>query len=99
MISDRYPLETSYTLKNTCTGAMVAEKPRGSFVRSTSHKDTYCVTTQAAFEFTIRDSYGDGLCCQWGEGSYSVTFEGTTYTGGSFEKIETKEFGNCAELI
>lgn len=28
------------------------------------------------FDFTIKDSYGDGLCCQWGDGYYQLSDEG-----------------------
>jgi hypothetical protein len=31
------------------------------------------------------DSYEDGICCQEGNGQFSVTLNGTVFTGGSYE--------------
>ena len=48
------------------------------------------------YEFTIFDAFGDGICCTYGEGSYSVTLAGTEVAAGaSFGASETTSF--CAE--
>ena len=45
------------------------------------------------YNFTINDSYGDGICCAYGNGSYTVTSsEGTEASGGSFTSSETTNF-------
>ena len=45
------------------------------------------------YTFTILDSYGDGMCCQYGEGSYELTVEGEVIkTGGSFGGSEATDF-------
>ena len=31
--------------------------------------------TSSCYQFTINDSYGDGLCCSYGNGYYKVSFE------------------------
>jgi hypothetical protein len=43
------------------------------------------------YEFTIYDEYGDGLCCDWGTGSYSViSATGETLAeGATFTDLET----------
>merc|ERR1712032_1346912 len=47
------------------------------------------------FEFTMNDSYGDGICCSYGEGSYSVLRQGTVeVSGGQFGGTETTSFGS-----
>ena len=33
-----------------------------------------CVPVNACYEFAIKDAQGDGLCCDYGEGSYMLTF-------------------------
>ena len=45
------------------------------------------------YDFTIFDSYGDGICCAYGNGSYSLT-DGSTVlaSGGSFGSSETTNF-------
>ncbi len=42
------------------------------------------------YDFKIYDSYGDGICCAYGNGSYSLTNQdGTTFlSGGEFESDE-----------
>jgi len=48
------------------------------------------------YNFTITDSFGDGICCTYGEGSYSVEVGGTVVaSGGDFGDIETTLF--CVE--
>ena len=37
-----------------------------------------CVPDGAAIVFTINDAYGDGICCDYGSGHYSVTAGATT---------------------
>ena len=47
-----------------------------------------CVT------FTIEDSYGDGICCGWGNGSYTVTdaLGNIVSQGGAFGSLEEIKF-------
>lgn len=48
------------------------------------------------YNFTINDSFGDGICCAYGEGSYTVTVDGVVVaTGGDYGDSETTLF--CAE--
>jgi hypothetical protein len=37
-----------------------------------------------AYEFTIFDSWGDGICCGWGSGSYTLTTPDQTIIGDNF---------------
>ena len=48
------------------------------------------------YQFTIFDSFGDGICCSYGEGSYSVSLDGEVMlSGGDFLSSESGSF--CAE--
>jgi hypothetical protein len=83
IVLDNYPEETSWTIKNTggttvASGGTYGSSPDGSTVTSTSCLVTGCYT------FTINDSYGDGICCSYGNGSYNVKdAAGTTLASGS----------------
>ena len=45
------------------------------------------------YSFTITDSFGDGICCAYGEGAYSVTADGEVVaSGGDFADSETTLF-------
>ncbi|CAB9525681.1 Subtilisin-like protease 1 (Fragment) [Seminavis robusta] len=63
ILTDRYPDETSWTLTNTCDGSVV-RTGGGSYIESTLYTETECVTDGQAFQFTMSDSFGDGICCR-----------------------------------
>jgi hypothetical protein len=55
--------------------------------------DTVSVASGTAVTFTIRDSWGDGICCANGLGSYKVTSCGVVYaSGGSFGSAKSTSF-------
>jgi len=48
---------------------------------------------EGTYDFVIYDVYGDGICCDWGEGSYQLAFDGGVVSnGGSFGNSERKTF-------
>ncbi len=58
-----------------------------------SFSDTVVVPNGTSVIFTIRDSWGDGLCCDRGVGSYRVAGYETTYvSGGDFGTHESTLF-------
>ena len=60
---------------------------------TTPINDSICVPTGSQIVFTIFDSYGDGICCSEGNGSYTVIVDGVTVaSGGSFGSSETTVF-------
>jgi V8-like Glu-specific endopeptidase len=97
LLTDRYPKETSWALTNTCTSVVEQSKGVDSYLTAgTSYAETYCVPF-AAYVFTISDSHGDGICCSFGSGSYSVTYGGVQVaSGASFRSSESTSFGACA---
>lgn len=88
--TDNYPSETSWTIKDS-DGTTVASG--GSYSsQGTAYNTTACLP-DGCYTFTINDSYGDGLCCSYGNGSYSVTGpDGSVASGGSFSSSESTEF-------
>src|SRR5690606_20126649 len=47
------------------------------------------------YTFTVQDEYGDGMCCTFGNGSYTLTHVGTSAilaTGGVFGLEESTTF-------
>ncbi|MEM1218023.1 MAG: S8 family serine peptidase [Bacteroidota bacterium] len=89
---DNYPEETSWSIVNdggatVATGGTYGSSPDGSTIT-----ETICLTDDC-YTFTINDSYGDGICCAYGNGSYSLTDGGTTLaSGGSFGSSESTDF-------
>jgi len=93
---DNYPEETAWTLKDS-GGATIASasyssaNPDGSTVT-----ETFSNLAADTYTFTITDSYGDGICCSYGSGSYSLTSSsGTINSGGNFGSSEATQF--CIE--
>ena len=93
LTTDTYPQETSWKLFDN-TGAILLTSPAG-MAGSTSYEDSVCVPTGTCVKFEIQDSYGDGICCAFGTGSYELLVNGVSaVTGGSFGHIET-QYVNC----
>ena len=87
IVPDNYPTEISWDLVNGSTTAVLAS--------GGSSGTTVCVPENACLVFTINDSYGDGICCGYGNGSYSVFRNGVLVaTGGNYGSSEQTVF-NC----
>merc|ERR1712156_1237863 len=51
--------------------------------------------SEGCYTFEITDSYGDGICCSYGQGSFSVKLDGAEIlSGGSFGSSASESF--CA---
>jgi len=91
---DNYPEETSWTLKNS-SGSTVAS---GGTYESQADGSTLDIpindVADDCYDFTILDAYGDGICCSYGNGSYSLAVTGGSVlvSGGSFTSSEVTSF-------
>merc|ERR1712176_104991 len=95
--TDMYPAETTWSLTQTCSGTESIASGSGYTSTNTEFSTSYCVQ-DGKFEFTMNDAYGDGICCSYGEGSYSVLRQGTVEaSGGQFGGTETTSFGSEAD--
>lgn len=88
---DNYPEETSWQILDGSTvlasGGTYGSQPDGSTVVENIDLATGC------YDFVIDDVYGDGICCSYGTGSYSLTDGSTTLaSGGAFGASETTNF-------
>merc|ERR1712157_392192 len=98
ILTDNYPKEVSWRLVNTCEGDAIQESVDVDTkyqTPGTQYSDTYCVPS-AEYRFEILDGYGDGICCSYGNGSYSVTYDRKVEaSGGDYQSSETSTFGSC----
>jgi hypothetical protein len=55
---------------------------------------------KGCYVFTMTDSYGDGMCCGYGQGSYSLEVDGVSLisNGGDFGSSAYTLFGNCLSI-
>ena len=87
---DNYPSETSWSLTDSL-GTVIDQ---GSGYTSSGSTITESWTlSEGQYTFSIYDSYGDGICCSYGSGSYSLT-DGcsTLQSGGDFGSGESITF-------
>ena len=95
--TDAWATETAWELRNNCDGSQPAVTGAWDLYRaaSTRYSHHYCLPV-AEYTFTIRDSFGDGLCCDAGTGGYTVNVDGVAMvSGGNFAFSETSTFGSC----
>jgi hypothetical protein len=94
IVLDNYPGETTWTV--TDGGTTVASGgPYGSQPNGSTVTETFSLSG-GDYVFTIFDSYGDGICCAYGSGSYSLSDElgNSLASGGAFASSESTNF--CA---
>ncbi len=90
ILTDNYPAETTWSLNDVDGASVASGGPYGD--AATTIQEVVCVG-DGCFTFTILDSFGDGLCCGYGIGSYDLTVDGTVVTtGGAFESTESTSF-------
>lgn len=87
---DRYAQDESWNI--TQDGAVVASS--SPFADGVTEDVQELCLPEGDYVFTIYDAYGDGLCCEWGEGSYSVRTdeEDIIAEGAEFGPSESREF-------
>ena len=90
ILTDRFPDETSYMIEDS-NGNIVFERDEFQ-EESTVYEDMVCLAEGDCYTFTIFDSYNDGICCDFGEGSITI-FDKT----GNVLAASNGEFG--AELV
>jgi hypothetical protein len=89
---DNYPEETSWNLKNS-SGATVASGGTYASQADGSTLNISLCLPSGCYDFTISDTYGDGICCSYGNGSYSITGpSGTLVSGSTFTTSATTNF-------
>ena len=88
--------ENGWELKDE-SGNVVASAPIGSLTQSSVQPTvTANLDPNKCYSFIFVDTYGDGICCTYGQGSYTVTdANGTVIAGGgsamSFSNFFDKE--------
>ncbi len=87
---DDYPAETTWSITDASNEVIASGGPYSDNDNPVS--ETICMP-DGCYDFTIFDSFDDGICCQYGQGSYSVVDEfGNEFaSGGEFESSETTE--------
>ncbi|AZZ99739.1 endonuclease [Pseudoalteromonas sp. R3] len=89
LTTDKYGEETSWVIKNASNTTVASGKNYGA---SQNYTENLCLT-DGSYTFTISDSYGDGICCSYGNGSYSLNGpSGTIASGSQFTSSASHSF-------
>lgn len=87
--TDNYGGETSWQLTDASSNQIASGSNLSS---NTTYTETFCLA-DGDYTFQINDSYGDGICCGYGNGVYSMTVDGTqVFSGGQFNSVATHSF-------
>ncbi|KAL3914630.1 MAG: hypothetical protein SGILL_006027 [Bacillariaceae sp.] len=80
-MTDGYPLDNKWTLVNVNTGKEVAAVT----YELGRHKYFYdaCLEEAQLFKWELYDDWGDALCCEYGEGYYTIRLDGIDTFEGS----------------
>jgi hypothetical protein len=91
--TDDYPLETSWGIVDS-GGQYIYKVTQGSLTSVGTYTENVVGLCQGLrYYFIVEDTYGDGICCSSGSGSFTGTFEGSEiFSGGEFDEQETKPF-------
>ncbi|GGE02748.1 T9SS type A sorting domain-containing protein [Psychroflexus salis] len=95
---DNYPGETTWEVTNSSGAVVQSGGPYGS--GDNPFNQTINLNNDDCYTFTIFDEFGDGICCGFGNGSYSLeTNTGEVIiSGGDFESSESVNFNNFITL-
>jgi hypothetical protein len=96
--ADYWPKENSWVVENTKTGEIIAEGTNDPLVPGEAVKyPVKCINDRlGCYMFVIKDTGGDGMCCEHGNGSYTAKYDGEVIkTGSSFYDDEKAPFGLC----
>jgi Zn-dependent metalloprotease len=93
---DNYPEETAWTLRDAANNVVASASYSTANPDGSTVTETFSGLSAGDYTFTITDSYGDGICCSYGQGSYTLSSDaGVIRSGGSFGSSETTNF--CVE--
>ena len=89
LITDNYGRETSWDIKDSNSQVLYSGS---GYESNTTYTETFNLE-DGEYTFTIYDSYGDGICCSYGEGAYAISAGGIELaSGGQFDDSETVTF-------
>ena len=77
VVHDQYPEETAWTVTGE-NGVVVASQAEGSFTQANGVAESTLNLVPGNYQFVITDSYGDGTCCSYGQGSIEIIVDGVT---------------------
>ena len=89
LTTDNYGSETSWQITDSSNQQVIS----GSGYASNTTTETPVCLADGDYTLTVSDSYGDGICCSYGSGQYSLSVAGQTLaSGGQFGAQDVTAF-------
>jgi hypothetical protein len=93
--TDNYPSETRWELVDDCDNGKIVMQG-GPYTSAGTKYIENSQVGKSQFTLNVYDEFGDGLCCAYGQGSFSATMDGVVVdSGGDFDKLVSSTFGSC----
>ena len=91
LVFDNYPQETKWEITNLSGQVLLSGNNYTS--AGATRNIPVCLPSGGCYKLKMLDSFGDGMCCTYGNGSYKLVFNGTTLASGAqYGASETKDF-------
>ena len=99
LLTDDYAEETSWEFREI-GGAILDSGSYNQSDDNTTFIETFGVVPDNCYEFEIFDTFGDGICCEFGEGFYNLSSDSgdVIFDGGEFGGSEITEISIGEEL-
>ena len=92
ILTDQYPAETAWSVTDPA-GNVIEEVGFNTYAQHTLYQTQVCVPDSTCLNFTLQDSYGDGI---FQPGYYNLILEGDTIaSGGNTFNYSTTTYFNC----
>jgi hypothetical protein len=97
IVLDGYGSEISWTLKNSANVTVAQGGPYtdGGSNAAFPVPDVNLTLANDCYTFQMNDSYGDGICCSYGNGNYQILGGGVQIpgtTGSTFSSVDVRKF-------
>ncbi|CAN5378546.1 hypothetical protein BH11BAC2_BH11BAC2_21760 [soil metagenome] len=92
LLSDNFPQETNWYMYDIAGNLLASGAPTA---QATLYSDSICVPIGACTLVEITDAYGDGICCGYGNGHFTIYVDGVEVDSGGYFGREDQRYVNC----
>mmetsp|Transcript_7024 Transcript_7024/g.9328 ORF Transcript_7024/g.9328 Transcript_7024/m.9328 type:complete len:271 (+) Transcript_7024:489-1301(+) len=91
ILTDDYPEETEWNILDKYGNNVASGSDYNQ--RTTNYSQEPCLEVERVYTFSMSDSYGDGICCGYGNGSYKLSLGDAIFIeGGEFSSSIQHKF-------
>lgn len=83
-------------------GTLIADQSTGNFRTESSAVSKTAYITTGGYTFEMTDTFGDGICCQYGAREFNITMNGaagTISSSGEYRDVVRKDFDVSGAIL